>query len=190
MSSSIYTRGGDHGQTSLADGSRVPKSCPRVEAYGTLDEASSWVGLARANTQDDLLDQTLAFLQHRLFNCSSNLATPAGSEVAPPTVSAADVDFLERAIDRFEQATGPLTGFILPGGTPAAGQLHVACTVCRRAERQLVRLADTEAVDPAVLKLVNRSSDLLFAAARYANKLAGVDDTPWQKDSVRPGDIE
>ena len=186
MSSKIYTRGGDHGETSLADGSRVSKRSPRVEAYGTLDEANSWVGVARAGVEDAGLDRALAFLQHRLFNCTSHLATPPGSPVEPPTVSDADVAFLERAIDRWEQVTGPLNHFVLPGGAVAAGHLHMARTVCRRAERRLVSLADTEGVDPTVLKLVNRSSDFLFAAARYANRLAGVDDLGWDKNLPVP----
>ena len=189
MGSNIYTRGGDGGQTSLVDGSRVSKSCLRVEAYGTLDEANSWVGLARAGLPADAeLDRALAFLQHRLFNCSSHLATPPDSTVAPPSLTAADVDFLERSIDRFERATGPLTHFVLPGGTTAAAQLHVARTVCRRAERRLVSLADSEGVDPVVLKLVNRSSDFLFAAARYANSLSNVDDPGWDKSLPVPED--
>lgn len=184
MSSNIYTRGGDRGQTSLVDGSRVSKGCPRVEAYGTVDEANSWIGLARAEVTDDALDRALTFLQHRLFNCSSHLATPPSSGVTTPEVSAEDVAYLEQAIDRFEAATGPLTHFVLPGGTVTASRLHVARTVCRRAERRLVSLADVEQVDPTVLKLVNRSSDFLFSAARYANHLAGVEDPTW--DSAVP----
>ena len=186
MTSKIYTRGGDGGETSLVDGSRVSKCSPRVEAYGTLDEANSWVGLARAALEDEGLDRALAFLQHRLFNCTSHLATPPGSTVAAPTVSAADVAYLEGAIDQWEQVTGPLNHFVLPGGAVAAGHLHLARTVCRRAERRLVSLADTEDVDPTVLKLVNRSSDFLFAAARYANRQAGVDDLGWDKDLPVP----
>ncbi len=186
MSSKIYTRGGDRGETSLVDGSRVSKSCPRVEAYGTLDEANSWVGVARAAVGDHELARDLEFLQHGLFNCTSHLATPPDAGIEPPAVSAAAVTFLEQAIDRFEQVTGPLTHFVLPGGTAAAAHLHVALTVCRRAERRLVSLAADEQVDPTVLRLVNRSSDFLFAAARYANHLAGVEDLEWDKDHPIP----
>ncbi len=186
MNSNIYTRGGDRGQTSLVDGSRVSKGSLRVEVYGTLDEANSWVGLARADLADEGLDRALAFLQHRLFNCSSYLATPPDAEATPPGVSAGDVTYLERAIDRMEQVTGPLSHFVLPGGTAAAARLHLARTVCRRAERRMVSLADAEEVDPTVLKLVNRCSDFLFAAARYANHEAGVDDPVWDSAASAP----
>lgn len=188
MGSNIYTRGGDKGQTSLADGSRVPKDSPRVEAYGTIDEANSCVGAARASIGREaspLLDDCLDFLQERLFNCSSNMAMPAGGPYTPPGVSEADIAWLERAIDRFEQDTGPLTAFILPGGTVGAGMLHLARTVCRRAERRLISLED-EALDPLVLKFVNRASDFLFAAARLANVAQGAADVPWDLKATPP----
>lgn len=181
MSSSIYTRTGDKGQTSLADGSRVDKIAARVEAYGTVDEANSWVGAARAFSGDPLLDRVLELVQHRLYNCSSNTATPPGGELAPVAVGDDDVAFLERAIDRLEQRSGPITSFVLPGGGRTAGLLHVARTVCRRAERALWYLAQTEAVDPVVLQFVNRASDLLFAAARYANAVESGGDVAWDK---------
>lgn len=179
----IYTRTGDKGQTSLADGTRVPKDAPRVDAYGEVDEANSWVGAARAQISDPLLDRQLEFVQHRLYNCSSNLATPPGADVEPPTVSEEDATHLERAIDRFEQTTGPLSSFVLPGGCPEAGLLHVARTVVRRAERRLIAL---EEVDPLVLRFINRASDFLFAAARYANAVCGARDVQWDKDLPRP----
>jgi cob(I)alamin adenosyltransferase len=186
MSSSIYTRSGDAGDTSLADGSRLPKNAARVEAYGAIDEANAWVSAARAQTKEPLLGKTLEFLQHRLYNCSSNLATPpAASGFSPPQVYQGDVEFLERAIDRFEETTGPVSVFVLPGGTQAAAMLHVARTVCRRAERRIVALIKTdEPVDTLVLKLVNRASDFLFAAARYANRVSG--DVAWNKDLPPP----
>jgi cob(I)alamin adenosyltransferase len=186
MSSRIYTRTGDKGQTSLLGGGRVPKDAPRVEAYGALDEANSWVGAARAQGQDPLLDRTLELVQHRLYNCSSNLATPPGSEFEPPQIEAEDVAFLEQAIDRFEQETGALTSFVLPGGSALAGALHVARTVCRRAERRMVTLSAEEPVDPLVLKFVNRCSDFLFAAARYANRVQERPDVSWDRALPRP----
>lgn len=189
MGSNIYTRQGDAGQTSLADGTRVPKYAPRVEAYGTIDEANSWIGAALAMTEDPLLQATLSLMQHRLFNCTSNLATPPHASMPRPEVSAADVQFLEQAIDRFEEATGPLTRFVLPGGSPAAGLLNVARAVCRRGERRLVSLAATEPVDPTVMKFVNRASDTLFSAARYANTVAGVGDIPWEADMPLPEEL-
>lgn len=186
MSSSIYTRTGDKGQTSLADGSRVDKTAARVEAYGTVDEANSWVGAARSFCGDELLDRVLEFLQHRLYNCSSNVATPPTGELEPVTVSADDVALLERAIDRFEERSGRIAGFVLPGGGRVAGLLHVARTVCRRAERSLWALADDEQLDATVLRFVNRSSDLLFAAARYANAIDADGDVEWNKDLPVP----
>ncbi len=188
MGSNIYTRQGDKGQTSLADGTKVPKDAARVEAYGTIDEANSWVGAARAMAgaaESQLLQRCLGFLQDRLYNCSSNLAMPPGGKYEPPTVTPDDIAWLERGIDRFETATGPLTAFVLPGGAPAAGMLHVARTVCRRAERRLVALHD-EGIDPLVLKFVNRASDFLFAAARFANHEAGVEDTSWNREQQPP----
>lgn len=187
MSSSIYTRTGDRGETSLADSSRVPKDSLRVEAYGTVDEANSWVGLARTFSADPLLAEVLDFVQHRLFNCSSNLASPPGTPWEVPRIAEADIELLERAIDRFEAATGPLTSFVLPGGAQAAAALHVARTVVRRAERRIVTLAGREGgVDALVQKFVNRASDLLFAAARYANHVDGRPDVRWDKARARP----
>jgi cob(I)alamin adenosyltransferase len=186
MSSSIYTRTGDKGRTSLVGAARVPKDSIRVEAYGTIDEANSWVGVARACTTHPVLWDALDFLQHRLFNCSSNLATPADAAVVPPTVDDADVEFLERSIDHYEDRSGPLSGFILPGGNQCAAYIHVARTVLRRAERRIVTLAADEPVDPMVMKFVNRSSDFLFAAARYSNYTRGRTETCWDKEHPRP----
>lgn len=186
MGSRIYTRGGDTGDTSLADGTRVPKDAARVVAYGEIDEANAWVGAARAWAEDPLLDKTLELVQHRLYNCSSNLATPPGAGFEPPTISEKDLAFLEQAIDRFEQATGALSSFVLPGGVRASSLLHVARTVCRRAERQVVALKRSDEVDALVLKFLNRSSDFLFAAARYANRVAGDDDVSWNRDLPVP----
>lgn len=186
MGSTIYTRTGDKGTTALVDGSRISKTAARVEAYGTVDEANSWVGAARAFVEDPFLDEVLDFFQQHLFNCSSNLATPPGSGIEPTTIDPEDVAFLESTIDRFEQKTGPLKNFILPGGSKAAGMLHVARTVCRRAERRVIVLADTDEVDETVRKFVNRGSDFLFAAARYANAVEGRPDVLWDKDHPRP----
>jgi cob(I)alamin adenosyltransferase len=186
MAGRIYTRRGDTGETSLTDGTRVPKDAARVEAYGAVDEANAWVGAARSFTGDALLDRALGFVQHRLFNCSSNLAMPPGGALAPPRVTDDDVAFLEKAIDRFEVTTGKLSAFILYGGSPTSGLLQIARTVCRRAERRLVTLAASETVDPLVLKFVNRASDFLFAAGRYANHVEGQADVKWEKDLEAP----
>ncbi len=183
----IYTRKGDHGQTSLADGARVSKSSVRVDAYGTVDEANSAVGLARAAVTDPLLDDVLHFVQQRLFNCSSSLATPEGHATEnTPHIDAADVALLERAVDRFEERTGPLTHFIVEAGSESACRLHVARAIMRRAERRVVAMMAEEPVDEQVLAFVNRSSDLLFAAARYANALDGSSEELWDQHAVRP----
>lgn len=181
MRSFIYTCLGDSGETSLGNGQRLAKDAPRVEALGSLDETVSWIGLARALVTDDFLNQALEFLQHRLYNCTSILASVAGSNCPSPPISSSDVIFLEQAIDRFESYSGSLKGFILPGGCMLAGMLHVARSVCRRAERRLVTLNANELVDPLLLKFVNRSSDFLFAAARYVNALEHVTEGLWNK---------
>lgn len=186
MGSSIYTRSGDKGTTSLVNGERISKDSARVEAYGTVDEANSWVGAARTHISDAILDGYLEFFQHRLFNCSSNLATPADPEIEPPTISQSDIDFLEAAIDKFEKSTGPLANFILPGGSKAAGLLHIGRTVCRRAERKVIALAQNEKVDALVRKFVNRGSDFLFATARYANYIEGRADHKWNQHAGIP----
>jgi cob(I)alamin adenosyltransferase len=183
----IYTRRGDEGKTSLADGSRVSKASARLEAYGTVDEANSAVGVARASTDDHTLGAVLDFVQQRLFNCSSSLATPVehrGPET--PIISSEDVTFLEQAVDRFEETTGGLDHFIVETGSPTAAQLQLARAVVRRAERRVVTLAAEEAVDAQVMAFINRLSDTLFAAARYAN---AVDDRPevaWDPHAERP----
>jgi len=183
----IYTRRGDHGDTSLVDGTRVSKTSARVEAYGTVDEANSAVGFARSAVTDPFLDSVLHFIQQRLFNCSSSLATPAESRtVGTPFVEAADVAFLESAIDRFMESSGPLSHFVIEGGCESACRLHVARAITRRAERRLVALAAEAEVDEQVEAFVNRLSDTLFASARYANHLAGVTDEVWDPSAPRP----
>lgn len=187
MNGPIYTRHGDEGETSLADGSRVSKNSVRVTAYGTLDEANAAVGLARTTldvlVEDDRsLDEILDFVQHRLFNCSSNTATPTGSVGATtPRITPEDVAVLERAIDRF-MSEADLNGFVLPFGCESASRLHVARTVTRRAERALLDLADEDAIDTDVLAFVNRLSDLLFAAAVFANERGGCGNVYWDTE--------
>jgi len=185
MVSKIYTRTGDDGTTSLADGGRVAKCAPRIEAYGTIDEANAFVGAARAFADDARLDAILAFLQHRLYNCSTNVACSATAN-SPVSISDDDIAFLERAIDELEERTGPIRGFVLPGGGRAGALLHVARTACRRAERRLFALSEFEPVDANVLKFVNRASDLLFAAARCSNRDDGPGDVLWDKDAPFP----
>lgn len=186
MGSKIYTRGGDEGTTSLLDGRRVDKDSARVRAYGAVDEACSWMGLARAWTTDPALADSLVFAGHRLYNCSSCLAAPAGTECSVPPPSAADTRLLEETIDAFEERCGPIRSFILPGGSRVGSVLHVARTVVRRAERHTVTLSREERVDPKILRFLNRVSDLLFAAARYANHIENVRDAAWDPEFNPP----
>jgi len=184
----IYTRTGDTGETSLADGERVSKADPRVEAYGTVDEANSAVGLALALVSDSEMRETLLFAQQRLFNCSSHLATPPEARSERTTdADEADVEALERAIDRFERVAGPLDHFILPGGSELAARLHVARTIVRRAERRVVALDPKHDGDESVARFLNRLSDTLFAAARASLALEGVAETRWDRDASQPG---
>ncbi len=183
----IYTRRGDAGKTSLADGARVSKASARVEAYGTVDEANSAVGLARAAVTDPTLDDVLHFVQQRLFNCSSSLATPAEHATeTTPRIEADDVVALERAIDLFQQRAGELQHFIIEAGGEAGSRLHLARAIMRRAERRIVALSAEEPVDEQVLAFVNRLSDALFAAARYANTLEGIAEEQWDQHAPRP----
>jgi len=183
----IYTRKGDHGLTSLADGARVSKASVRVDAYGTVHEANSAVGLARAAVTDPFLDGLLHFVQQRLFNCSSSLATPNGHTTAnTPHLDVADVSVLERAVNALESRTGELNHFVLEAGSESACRLHLACATMRRAERRIVAMMAEEPVDEQVLAFVNRCSDLLFSAARYANTLDGTAEEPWDRHAPRP----
>lgn len=174
----IYTRTGDGGQTGLFGGQRVAKDALRVHAYGTADECNAAVGLARAAGLDPELDATLAQVQSQLFVVGADLATP-GESASIPRVGEAEVAFLEAAIDALEEGLAPLRQFILPGGTPAAAHLHMARTVCRRAERWAVSLAHEAPLGPHVLVYLNRLSDFLFVAARAANARANTPDVPW-----------
>ena len=169
----IYTRTGDHGETSLFGGTRVPKNDPRIEAYGTVDELNSFLGLARAAELPPQVDDVLHQVQMDLFDIGAHLASPGSDRF--PDVDPSRIAELEEAIDAMERELAPLTGFILPGGTLAASQLHVARTVCRRAERCVIALDE----EPTVAYL-NRLSDYLFVAARFANLKAGRGDVPWE----------
>jgi cob(I)alamin adenosyltransferase len=173
----IYTRTGDSGETLLFGGARVPKNDPRIEAYGTVDELNGFVGLARASWPASPIDAQLAMVQSDLFDIGAQLASPGSSRFAG--VDAARIGALENAIDDMERELAPLTSFILPGGSPAAAHLHVARTVCRRAERLIVALSDESA--KTTLTYLNRLSDYLFVAARFANHRNGVEDVVWRK---------
>ena len=177
----IYTRTGDRGETGLIGGRRVPKDHLRVEAYGAVDELNAHLGLVRAQTEDVELAALLDDIQHRLFDLGAELATPAGPAGAAPAIATAEIEQLERSIDRHQTSLPPLREFILPGGTALAAALHVARTVCRRAERRLVTLGREEPVRADLLRYLNRLSDLLFVLARVVNHRAGRSDVIWRK---------
>lgn len=180
----LYTRAGDAGRTRLADGREVDKDDLRVEAYGTVDELNSQIGLALAVGVVAELAAELGRIQNVLFDVGADLATPRDREVPFPVPRARPehVAALEARIDEFTEATGPLENFVLPGGSPGAAALQVARTVCRRAERVVVTLARHEDVGPAVVPYLNRLSDLLFAMARFENQRRGVAEPLWQPD--------
>ncbi len=181
----IYTRGGDAGETSLGDGSRVAKHSIRVTAYGTVDEANSALGLARVEiarspTPDPQMDALLGRIQNDLFDLGADLCTPEDGSRAEGALRIAgeQVDRLESEIDDINAALDPLESFILPGGTPVAAQLHMARTIARRAERLVTALSAEETVNPNAVKYLNRLSDLLFVLSRAANN-GGKDDVLW-----------
>lgn len=176
----IYTRGGDSGETSLLGPGRVLKDDPRIEAYGTVDELNSVIGLARALGAFPDLDRELQSIQSDLFQLGAWLASSAGGF---QTVDPVRVESLEQWIDSMEADLEPLTAFILPGGSPAASALHLGRTVCRRAERRVIALRKTDENDRLTIRYLNRLSDALFVAARWANRKAGQPDVVWKSES-------
>ena len=196
----LYTRTGDDGTTGLFGGGRVGKDHPRVEAYGTVDELNAAIGLAISaaagplsgpggrgtrSAGEGLILDILAKLQPRLFDLGAELATPHGSkhESKIHRLSNTDVAEAEGWIDRVEEGNAPMTHFVMPGGTELSARLHLARTICRRAERLMVHLGRSDEVNPHAIVYVNRISDLLFAMARRANKEAGVADVTWRTGS-------
>ena len=183
----IYTRGGDKGDTSLGDGSRVPKQSLRVEAYGTVDEANAAIGLARLHMPaDPEADAMLARIQNDLFDLGADLCTPEDSRRAAGAlrIVAAQVERLEHEIDGTNKDLRPLDSFVLPGGSAAAAYLHLARTVARRTERLVCALAAEEPVNPEAIKYLNRLSDHLFVLSRRLND-NGAGDVLWQPGATR-----
>ena len=179
----IYTRTGDQGDTGLFGGGRVPKDHPRVAAYGDVDELNSALGLVRATAGEEFFDELLVSIQRDLFSIGGHLATPDPQRVRKAlekaALSAVRIEEFERIMDEADQTLAPLRAFILPAGTRIAAALHLARTVCRRAERSVVHLAHGEDVPELFLVYLNRLSDLLFTLARLANHRAGVADATW-----------
>lgn len=181
----IYTRTGDAGETTLFGGGRVSKDHHRVSAYGTVDELNAGVGLAVSRATDETVRARLQKVQHDLFALGAMLATPLRDDGTthphvPPVPSDRIAD-MEQWMDEAELELAPLTQFVLPGGSDGAVALHIARTVCRRAERDVVHLATLEQVDPDVVRYLNRLSDLFFTFARLENVRAGVEDVVWEK---------
>lgn len=190
----LYTRTGDTGMTSLVGGQRVAKNSPRVSAYGTLDELNAMIGLVHAHCTglDDFVTSSLLTINNTLFNVGAYLATApsaapsatgtADSNAAPLPLTPAELTDLENQIDLLDSMVPPLHQFVLPGGSVGAAHAHVARTVCRRAERAILTLADTgEPVAPIVLTYINRLSDYLFILARYINHFTGTPELTWRK---------
>ena len=183
----IYTRTGDAGRTRLASGAPVMKFDPRVEAYGGVDETNACLGLVRLHTAaDPAFDAMLGRIQNELFDLGADLATPDRDAPGALRIIDSQVERLEAEIDQLNAELSPLTSFILPGGTPAAAGLHLARTVCRRAERDAVRLQSLEGeqVSAPALKYLNRLSDFLFVASRWVNA-KGADDVLWAPGATR-----
>jgi cob(I)alamin adenosyltransferase len=184
--SKLYTRSGDTGTTMLFGGGRMPKDHPRVEAYGTVDELNSTLGVALSFLPArGTIAKALRAVQNELFNIGSELASGMEGKAAEKArlflEADAKIATLERLIDEYDAKVPPLRTFILPSGSQAGAMLHLCRTVCRRAEREVVRLSHSEPVNPDILSYLNRLSDLLFVLARYVNKAARKPETPWHK---------
>ncbi len=193
----IYTRTGDEGKTSLAGGQRVSKDSPRIEAYGTVDEMAAFVGMARftcnglipAHPKLAALDGILLRIQHELFNLGSILSTlPADVHPKQAQITAADVERLEAEIDAANRDLPPLRSFVLPGGTRLNTELHAARTICRRAERLLVTVAETERIPDVTIQYLNRLSDALFVWSRWVNHAMGAKEVLWEPNAGDRGE--
>lgn len=178
----IYTKKGDSGQTSLFGGSRVSKSSARIEAYGTVDELNSVVGLAASYSLSPKGTKWTKKVQESLFVLGADLATPPSSKTRINRIGETEITFLEEAIDEMEEDLEPLKNFILPGGSQPGATLHVARTVCRRAERATVACSKQEKVSDETIKFLNRLSDFLFVLARFENKHAETPEETWQPE--------
>lgn len=177
----VYTRTGDDGTTGLGGGQRVPKDSLRIEAYGTVDELNSQIGVVLSSGVNETLSEALRAIQNELFHLGSDLCIleEDKAKMPVPGIEERHVVVLERLMDRLSEELAPLENFILPGGCPGAAHLHVARTICRRAERLVIALSRQEAVGPFTVTYLNRLSDALFVMARHENKRRGVPDVLW-----------
>ncbi|MDE6145425.1 MAG: cob(I)yrinic acid a,c-diamide adenosyltransferase [Muribaculaceae bacterium] len=173
----VYTRTGDRGLTSIVGGERISKASPRIEAYGTVDELNSWLGLLIAEQEcPDVQRRLMTEVQSRLFDIGGHLAGTPSAGIIPENIAALEAD-----IDAMDSSLSPLTRFVLPGGSPLAAKANIARTVCRRAERLMVAVSDTVGLEPEPLVFINRLSDWLFVFSRFCNKNAGIEEKFWQK---------
>lgn len=175
----IYTKKGDSGNTSLFGGQRVSKSSKRIDAYGTVDELNSILGMATAHGLSKKGAALIETVQQQLFILGADLATPKSKEVRIERIGQSEVEFLEKAIDEMEETLEPLKNFILPGGAESGATLHFARTVCRRAERITVECRHEEEISEVAIMYINRLSDFLFVLARFENKEAGTEEKTW-----------
>jgi cob(I)alamin adenosyltransferase len=181
MAFKIYTKTGDGGETSLIGGTRVPKNHLRIETYGTVDELNSWMGLLGDLTENPQTKNLVKEIQDRLFTIGSALATDRETRMQLPDLHAADVELLEKEIDRMDAALPPMKSFVLPGGHPTVSQIHIARCVCRRAERLCVALGIHQTEDGAlIIRYLNRLSDYLFILSRFTAQELGVAEIPWK----------
>ncbi len=177
----IYTKTGDKGQTSLIGGTRVPKHHIRIEAYGTVDELNSWVGLLRDTVNDDSVKTLLTEIQDRLFTIGSLLASdPEKSKMKLPELHDDDVTRLEKEIDAIDQVVPPMKSFVLPGGHPIVSHCHITRCICRRAERHTIHLSEGHPVADIIVQYLNRLSDYLFMLARKLSHDLGAEEIPWK----------
>lgn len=176
----IYTKKGDKGETSLIGGDRVKKYHVRIDAYGTIDELNSYLGILRSFTKDGLNSPVLSEIQDRLFTIGSILASAPGSKMIVPDLHESDTTLLERTIDKMNEALPALRSFVLPAGSLEVAHCHVARCICRRAERLIVHLAEEQELEPEIIRYINRLSDYLFVLGRYTAKNQKVEEVSWK----------
>ncbi len=176
----IYTKKGDKGETSLIGGDRVKKHHIRIEAYGTIDELNSYIGILRSFTSDAINTNVLPEVQDRLFTIGSILASAPGSKMIVPDLHETDIVLLEKSIDKMHEELPELKSFVLPAGSLEIAHCHVARCICRRAERLIVDLAENQEVEPGIIQYVNRLSDYLFVLGRYTARMQGVEEVSWK----------
>lgn len=183
----IYTKTGDDGTSGLIGGNRVMKNDIRLEAYGSVDELNSWIGLIRSMVTDSSVSELLLRIQNTLFAIGSKLATGENGQEFTNHIRIDDAEtvMIEKAMDEYESKLQPIRNFILPGGSPLTGYCHIARTVCRRAERRIIQLSGETPVEPGIVRYINRLSDYLFMLARKLSADSGVKEIPWTFSSGR-----